>query len=265
MYATRYAETVRHGCLQTCICAGCTAIRPTFHCPVTQAYMTTSLPVDFRQVGRDSIWPPHWWNGRLQAHEEEWLVGQLEAEGSSTSESRASTTVDSDIDGVDDNLPGIHTLGLWEIKPVAARHPDPSDRTIPATTASSARLDVQDTDSRETAQHQLPSPSAQTLGVPEQDSPCDTQGESRRDNHERGRERSQGRDSASLRIELVHFDKDGRQLKPKMSNPLELAESRRKKRQKERERKRGTRDSASLRMVFVRYDKRGKRTFVKDV
>ena len=216
-------------------------------------------------MGRDSIWPPRWWNGRLQAHEEEWLAGHLEAEGSSTSESRGSTTIDSDIDA-DDNLPGIHTLGLWGIKPVAARHPDPSDRTIPATTASSSRLDIQDTDSRETAQHQLPSQSAQTIGVPEQDSPCDTHGESRRDNHERGRERSQGRDSASLRIKLVRFDKDGRQLKSKMSNPPELAESRRKKRQpeKERERKRG-RDSASLRMVFVHYDNRGKRTFVKDV
>ena len=242
MYATKYA---------------CTA----FHCPFTHPrYMTTGLPVDFRQVGRD-IYPPRWWNGRLQAHEEEWLAGELE-EGSSTSESRASATSDSDIDAVDNNLrlPSIHTLGLWGLKPVAARQPDPPDKTTPPPTASSSRLDTRGSDSGETAQHQLLSPSDQTYEVPEQDSRCDTQSESRADNHERGRERSEDRDSASLQIEMVLFDNDGKQLKPRISD---LAESQRMKR-KERERKR-SRNSKALRMVYVQYDMKGKRSTVRHV
>ena len=127
------------------------------------------------------------------------------------SESQTSTTHGSDINAVDDHLPGIHILGLWGLKPIAARQPDLSDRTIPATTASSSR-DAHDLDLGETAQHQLLSPSDQTYIVPEQDSPCDTESESREDNHERGRERSDNRDSASLQIEMVLFDNDGKQL-----------------------------------------------------
>ena len=216
-------------------------------------------------MGHD-IYPPPWWNGRLQVHEEEWLAGQLE-EGSK-SESQTSTISDSDTDAINDNfrLPGIHTLGLWGLKPIATRQFDPPDRMIATATASSSRLDTlaQDTGSPETAQYQLPSQSAQTHKVPEQDTPCDTQGESREDNHERGCERNEGRDSASLQIELVHFDNNGKQLKPKM---LDLAESQRKKQRecaREHERKR-SRNSKALRMVFVQYDKKGKRSTVKYV
>ena len=143
---------------------------------------------------------------------------------------------------MDDNLrlPGIHTLGLWGLKPIAARQPDPPDRTIPAPTAPSSRLNAHNSDERVTS-HRLPSQSDQTHRVPKQDTPCDTQGESREDNHERGCERNEGRDSASLQIDLVHFDNDGKQLKPKISD---LTERRRKKRQ-ERERKQRTTEQNS--------------------
>ena len=193
----------------------------------------------------------------VQVHEEEWLAGQLE-EGSK-SESQTSITSDPDIDAMNDNLrlPGIQTLGLWGLKAIAARQPDPPDRIVATAAASSSRLNTlaQDTESRETAQHQLPPQSAQTHKVPEQDTPCDTQGESREVNHERGCERNEGRDSASLQIKLVHFDNDGKQFKPKISD---LTKSRRKKHQG-RERKR-SRNSKALRMVFVQY---GKKSTVK--
>jgi hypothetical protein len=212
MYATNHATAFAPEGLPNCRCVGCTASRPTMHCPLTRARggISAPLPIDFRKVGTE-IWPPCWWNGRIEGHEVEdgWAGGRPEDAALPTPQGGPSTMDDGDVMG--DRLPSIHKLGLWGLRRTSAidRQPEPLDNTSssPGTTISSHRLDTPDW--RGAVHHQLPSQSNQTNIVPEQDSPSNAQGESSRNNCEMESERNHGGGSSSLKIRFIHFDNNG--------------------------------------------------------